>query len=352
MVIDIKYEDAQKKDHFLIIDVRSPSEFLDATIPGAINIPLFDDQERAIVGTAYKEQGPDKAKEIGLQIVSPKIPQLIHKIKAALAGNKIPLFFCWRGGMRSKTMATLYDLMFQDAYRLEGGYRAYREYILKQIDEFEIKIPTFVLHGMTGVGKTSILHKLEQMGVTVVDLEGLAGHRGSIFGGIGNVNPVNQKTFDSKIYEIFKQIKKARAIVIEAESKRIGKILVPDNILKAKENGYHILINADINVRIERIIEEYNPEKNKDSISEAITKILKRIPTEHRESITSALERDDFYTIVDIMLNYYYDPRYRHSTTQYQGAFYEVNSDDLNEATINIFNYIQQILNETEVLVK
>ncbi len=345
MFHDIKFADAEKNHDFLFIDVRSPKEFQEATIPGAINIPLFDNDERAKVGTIYKQEGQNKAVDLGVEIVSPKIPQFINKIKANLQSNQKPVFFCWRGGMRSKAMATFFSLVNKGyVYRLEGGYRAYRGYILKKINDTEIQIPTFILHGMTGVGKTILLYKLFDLGVNVLDLEGFAGHRGSIFGGIGHVSPKNQKTFDSKIYHFLRNINDQTEMVIEAESKRIGKVMVPENILTAKENGYHILIEASVEKRIERIISEYEPEKYKDSINDALTRLEMRLPTDIRTNLFTALAKDDYDTIVELLLKYYYDPRYQHSTDQYTGPFFTVNSDDLDYAAQQIATYIQKVL--------
>lgn len=352
MFKDINYNEVINCNDFLFIDVRSPNEFEEATIPGAINIPLFNNEERTLIGTIYKTESPEKATEVGLELVSPKIPTLIKEIKNSLASGQKPVFFCRRGGMRSRTVATLYQLVYpKNVYRLSGGYRAYREYILEQIANIRVDNPTFVLHGMTGVGKTILLDKLKDIDkkneLAVIDLEGLAGHRGSIFGGIGDINPVNQKKFDSRIYELLINLNDKSAIVLEAESKRVGKVLVPDNIMLAKENGYHILVSASIEKRIERIIADYKPNDNKEDLYSAFIKIARRLPTEIRHNIDSAFKENDFCTVVKLFLIHYYDPKYQHSTDQYQGEFIEVNSDDLDNAVDQIYNFIDQTLGKT-----
>lgn len=347
MFKDINYYEVINRSDFLFIDVRSPNEFEEATIPNAINIPLFNNEERALIGTIYKTESPEKATEIGLELVSPKISTLIKEIKTSLTNGQKPIFFCWRGGMRSKTVATLYELVYpKHVYRLNGGYRAYREYILEQIANIKIENPTFVLHGMTGVGKTILLNKLRGFDkeLAVIDLEHLAGHRGSIFGGIGDIIPVNQKKFDSIIYEILHSLDRKKAILLEAESKRVGKVLVPDNVMSVKEKGYHILINASLDKRIERIIADYKPDENKDNLYNAFLRIARRLPTEIRHEIDTAFNNYDFYTVVKLFLIHYYDPKYQHSTDQYQGEFIEINSDDLDKATEEIYNYIAQVL--------
>ncbi|WP_339063667.1 tRNA 2-selenouridine(34) synthase MnmH [Tepidibacillus marianensis] len=340
MFIDVKFETIEDDPKYVLIDVRSEGEYIEATIPNAINIPLFNNEERAKVGTVYKQKGPDKARELGLTIVSPKIPSLVKQVRDSLIDGQVPLFFCWRGGMRSKSMATFYGLIYNHTYRLEGGYRAYREYILSRIPLMTIHIPSFVLHGMTGVGKTQLLHGLKKQGFTILDLEGLAGHRGSAFGAIGT-QPANQKTFDSNLYETLKEIHKSDAVILEAESQRIGKIIVPDQIMEAKENGQHILVHANTHTRVSRILEEYQLDKYKEPFVSGIERIERKLPTEIRPMIQESLEVNDFYTVVKLLLEHYYDPRYQFSTDQYQGPFFEVNSDLLNDAVEKIGQYIQ-----------
>jgi len=339
MFIDVKFETIENNPNYVFIDVRSKGEFAEATIPGAINIPLFNNEERANVGTIYKQKGTDIAKELGLEIVSPKIPGLVKQVRESLNENQVPLFFCWRGGMRSKSMATFYGLIYNNTYRLEGGYRAYREYISSQIPFMTIKAPTFVLHGMTGVGKTQLLHGLKKQGFSILDLEGLAGHRGSAFGAIGT-QPANQKTFDSYLYEVLKEMQTADAVILEAESQRIGKIIVPDQVMSAKENGQHILVNASIHTRVSRILEEYQLDKHKEPFVAGIERIERKLPTEIRPIIRESLEVNDFYTVVQLLLEYYYDPRYQFATDQYSGPFLEVNSNDLDYAIQKIGQYI------------
>jgi len=349
--VDIKYGDIKNNEDYLFIDVRSPAEFEEASIPGAINIPLFDNEERAKVGTVYKQQGSESARELGLSIVSSKIPQLVQAVKKSLKADQSPLFFCWRGGMRSRSMATFYDLIYPDTHRLEGGYRAYREYILDYIDNYKINIPTFVLHGMTGVGKTIILKNLEANGVSIIDLEGLAGHRGSAFGAIGDVTPVNQKTFDSRIYQDLLQLQSSEAVVLEAEGKRIGKIIVPENVMVAKEHGIHIMVEASLHTRVNRILEEYKLDENKEDFTNAFNRIERKLPTEVRPLIYSSLENNDFYPIIEILLKHYYDPRYQYSTDQYAENFFKVNSDDLEKASDEIFKYISAVYTKKKIMV-
>ena len=181
----------QKKEAHTIVDVRSPMEFHEATIPGSINIPVFNDEERAEVGTIYKQIGKEAAMDRGLAIFSQKLPAFIQAFKQV----ETPLtVFCWRGGMRSKTAATVLDLMGIHANQLSGGIRSYRRWVVQVLEEADFRPELLVLNGNTGSGKTAILRHLLKKAYPVIDFEKMAGHRGSIFGQIGQ-HPSNQKNF-------------------------------------------------------------------------------------------------------------------------------------------------------------
>src|SRR5699024_6051372 len=172
-------------------------EFEEATIPGSINIPVFTDEERAEVGTLYRQKGKEAAKERGLEIFSKKLPSFIDAFKHIQTSKTV---FCWRGGMRSKTAASVLDLMGINANRLTDGIRRYRRWVVDYLKNTSFPPDIIVLNGFTGTGKTEILIRLKEQGYPVLDLEGMANHRGSIFGQVGK-NPSNQKRFDSLLSE-------------------------------------------------------------------------------------------------------------------------------------------------------
>lgn len=296
-----------------VIDVRSPSEYKEATIPGSMNIPFFNDEERAEVGTLYKQVSPQAAKERGLEIVSAKLPAFVKEF-SEIEGKKA--VFCWRGGMRSKTSATVLSLMGIKALRLEGGYRSYRHWVVEQLESMELKQEAYVLNGNTGSGKTTILHRLREKGFPVIDLEGMAGHRGSIFGQIG-LNPHNQKTFDALLVENLKRLESSPFLLFEGESKRIGKVTLPKFFSEKKEQGIQLFIDMPVEERVLHILDDYQPWNHKQECLDAFNRIKKRIHTPIAKQIEEDLLSDNYSSAVRSLLEHYYDPLYRHSTDQY-----------------------------------
>jgi len=309
---DITIDEARKlmeKKQLTWVDVRSPSEYRNATIPGSLNIPVFDDEERAEVGTIYTQVDTHAAKERGLEIFSKKLPNFIRAF-SKIGGEKA--VFCWRGGMRSKTAATVLDLMGIHAYRLQGGYRAYRKWVTGQIEHMDFQPETYVLGGYTGTGKTYMLRKLEEEGYPVLDLEGMANHRGSIFGDIG-LKPHNQKTFDALLVERILQLGRPPYVLMEAESKRIGKIVLPEFLLENKERGVNIIIELPVAERVRNILDDYRPWEKQEECLAAFARIKERIHTPVAKQIEEDLRRGRYNEAVKLLLEYYYDPRYDHS---------------------------------------
>ncbi|MFC3800651.1 tRNA 2-selenouridine(34) synthase MnmH [Cohnella sp. GCM10012308] len=313
MFTDISWNElAEKRLHkpVTLIDVRSPGEFGKATIIGSINIPLFNDEERAEVGTIYTQVGTDAAKERGLELVSAKLPAFIKQF-SAIPGDKV--VFCWRGGMRSKTTATVLSLMGIYSQRLAGGYRAYRQWVTGQLETLVFPPTPIVLQGSTGSGKTEILKRLKQEGRPVIDLEGMAGHRGSIFGGIG-LRPNNQKTFESLLLDALIAYRDEPFVFFEAESKRIGKIVVPDVLYGSRSRGYQITLELPVEVRAAQILRDYEPWKHEQACIVAFSGIRERIHTPIAAEIDGCLRSGRYAPAVELLLTYYYDPLYAHSS--------------------------------------
>lgn len=316
MIQDIKLTDLlakQKREAYTLIDVRSPKEYEEATIPGSINIPVFTDEERAEVGTLYKQVSQEAAKDRGLEIFSAKLPMFINEFKQIHTPMTV---FCWRGGMRSKTAATVLDLMGIHVSRLHGGIKSYRQWVVAELEKETFSPDLYVLNGHTGCGKTIMLDRLAKKGYPVIDLEKMANHRGSIFGQIGLV-PNKQKKFESLLVQAMLQYADEPFVFIEGESKRIGKATLPDFFYEKKENSLQLFVELPFERRVDIILEEYHPTDNPDMFLEAFRLIKKHIQPAIASEIENALQARDYRTAVKLLLEHYYDPRYDHHGDKY-----------------------------------
>ncbi|MEB3100288.1 tRNA 2-selenouridine(34) synthase MnmH [Ferviditalea candida] len=320
------------------VDVRSPQEYREATIPGSLNIPLFDDEERKEIGILYKQVSIQAAKERGLEIVSRKLPDFI-KAFAQISGRKA--VFCWRGGMRSKTTATVLSLMGIPAYRLHGGYRAYRKWVVDSLEAYRLKPSVIVINGYTGTGKTKILRILSEKGYPVIDLEGLAQHRGSIFGQIG-LEPNNQKTFDALLLERLAEVNDAPYVLIEAESPRVGKVVLPEFLIRAKETGVQLFLEMPVKERVRHILEDYEPIRHHEACLAAFMRIKQRIHTPAAKAIEEDLKNGRYDSAVEALLAYYYDSRYEYAVREYAGERIKLKVNHAEEAVEKIVGFLER----------
>ncbi|MBU6342532.1 MAG: tRNA 2-selenouridine(34) synthase MnmH, partial [Bacteroidetes bacterium] len=280
----------QTQNERVILDVRSPGEFAQGHIPGAISFPLFSDAERAAVGTCYKQKGPEQALELGLQFVGPKMAGFVHDAKALAPARKLGVH-CWRGGKRSQSMAWLLRTAGLDVITLEGGYKAYRQYIRSQFETIPLKL--FVLGGRTGSGKTKILKAMAQMGAQVLDLEGLAHHKGSAFGFIGELEQPTVEQFENDVYAALQPLDLQKPVWVENESRSIGRVFIPDGLwLKIKAAP---LYNIEIphTTRVQHLIEDYANAPMIDLV-QAFHKIDRKLGGQHLKAALEALEQGDF----------------------------------------------------------
>lgn len=301
-----------------IIDVRSPSEFEEFHLPNSENIPLFNDSERAIVGTAYKQESPEKAKEIGMQFFSKKLPDFYQKLlELNREEEKEIIITCARGGMRSGTFVSLMNSLDFPVKQLEGGVRSARHYVQAELDRFAVHPwKAIVIGGLTGTRKTIWLEKLHAQGYPVLNLEKLASHRGSIFGHIG-MPKRSQKEFEWLLVKELQRLEHEDYILMEAESKRIGPVNLPEWLQEVKEYGKFIELQDHMDRRVKYLLEEYRPEVYEDSFKEALDRLKKRLKPESLEFIEEAETRNDYYAIFRRLLEYYYDPSYSHKQKGY-----------------------------------
>jgi len=339
----IGVKDALESDDIVFIDVRSPKEYNEGCIPGAINIPIFDDEERKIIGFLYHNVGKEEAKEEGLKIATRKLSDIYEKLKGIGLDKKI-VIYCWRGGMRSQSLVTVFRMLGKNVYQLEGGYKAYRKYVLSEIEKAEKKNFKFVvLHGYTGTGKTEILNILKEKGYPVLDLEKLANSRGSVFGSVGLGRPYSQKTFESLLVEELKKIEEDY-LIVESESKRVGDVILPKFISEGIYSGTHILVTASLENRIKRILCEYIKYYDiniDEEIRNCINAVRRYIGNKKTDEILRYFDMGDYRRVIEELLINYYDPTYRHSINRYQYSL-QVNSDEMEEAISEIEGFLKK----------
>jgi len=289
-----------------IIDVRTPQEFEQGRIPGAINIPLFDDEERAIVGTLYKQEGKQQAILKGLEIVGPKMANIVRLAQSASKDNTV-FIHCWRGGMRSGSVAWLLELYGMNVVVLKGGYKAFRNYVLNSFDR---PIEIMILGGKTGSGKTHVLHQLKQKGAQIIDLEKLANHKGSAFGAIGEEPQPSQEQFENELALQLNTLLLSKKVWLEDESKLIGKKCIPPALWSRMRVAPVIYIDVSFEKRVKNLIDDYG-KFPKEQLQESILKISKRLGPEQTKISIEALNNNDLKTVCEICLKYY-DKTYEH----------------------------------------
>ena len=294
-----------------IVDVRSPGEFEQGHIPTATNLPLFSDEERAQVGTAYKQQGRHIAVQLGLKLVGPKLPALAQALLELAQINKPLCLPCWRGGMRSGSVAWLAGTLELPALVLKGGYKAYRRWVLEY---FEQPWPLLVLGGRTGTGKTDLLLAMRQMGEAVVDLEGLANHRGSSFGGLGLPPQPSTEQYENRLAASLSAIAGKSPIWLEAESAQVGRCRIPAGLWRQMGEAQAVEIQRPMAERVEQLVAVYGSQ-GQDALRLATERIARRLGPQRTATALEAIAAQDWAAACRQMLDYY-DRCYDHELSR------------------------------------
>ncbi|KZR64077.1 tRNA 2-selenouridine(34) synthase MnmH [Prochlorococcus sp. MIT 1306] len=295
-----------------VVDVRSPAEFNKGHWPGAINLALFSDEQRAAVGITYKKKGRQQAIKLGLEFTGPKLSGLAEAL-AKLSRDPTPeseeasasdlRIYCWRGGMRSASVAWLAGLLDLKPVLLEGGYKSYRRWVLQQ---FEQTWPLRLLGGRTGTGKTDLLIAMAQRGVAVVNLEGLANHRGSSFGGLGLPPQPSTEHYENLLAEDLQRCQNSSAdeIWLEAESSQVGRCRIPRALFHQMQMAPVLEINRSLDERVAQLVDVYG-QHGRESLQEATQRISRRLGPQRTRQALDAIALENWDQACRAMLDYY-----------------------------------------------
>ena len=322
--------------------MRTAEEFEKGSIPTAQNFPIFDHLERSEIGKIYKNIGQNEAVNKGFEFFESKLKHFLFLLSSKKCKRLV--VYCARGGMRSSSVVRLLQYNGFSVAQMQGGYKGYRKFVLKKLNE---KVPKLiVLHGKTGVGKTLLLRKLSNN----LDLEGLAEHRSSLFGAI-HKTPSNQKNFEAQLVNKLKEFPANIPIFIEGESRKIGKVFIPEVLANAMQNGIFVLLSAPIEVRINRILEEYQICDLKsiqqiDSILLSLSLSLGKIKV---EKMRLWLKNREMEKIVHMLLVDYYDPRYLNAMKKYKFSM-EISTENLDYAVNMLRSFRNEIIENNKSL--
>ena len=289
-----------------IVDVRSPSEYAHAHIPAAINVPLFSDEIRAEIGTLYNKVGKQRAVARGFEDLNNRLETFRREVLSYVSQGAVRLY-CWRGGMRSESVAWLVERSGYTSYILEGGYKNYRNGVLAQ---FAQPYELCILAGMTGTGKTEILLELQKLGEQVIDLEGLAHHKGSAFGGLGELPQPSTEQFENELAQQLRTLSTRRRLWLEDESKNIGKVLIPKAWYEQMLLAPRMVLEADHQTRLNRLLRIYTDYPS-DELIACVEKIRKRLGCDNTNECIRQIRKGNLSYAIELVLAYY-DKQYRY----------------------------------------
>jgi tRNA 2-selenouridine synthase len=297
-----------------VLDARSPSEYAEDHLPGAINTPVLDDAERALVGTVYKERSAFEAKRLGAPIAARNIARVIEERFADKPRSWRPLVYCWRGGGRSGSLAHVLRQVGWDAQRLDGGYKAFRRQVVADLDELPARVQFHVVTGATGSGKSRLLEALAAAGAQVLDLELLAAHRGSVLGELPDAPQPTQKSFETALWTALSGFDPARPVYVESESRKVGNLRVPERLIERMRAARCFRLEAAEPTRVALLMEDYaHFVARPEALAEKLACLTALHGRERIEGWIARLERGEWEPLVADLLASHYDPAYRRS---------------------------------------
>lgn len=300
-----------------VIDVRSPGEFEEDHAPGAINLPVLSNAERAEVGTIYVQQSRFLARRVGAAYIARNVARHLETALADKPGSFRPLIYCWRGGQRSSAMATILSQVGWRTAVLAGGYRTYRRHVSARLYETELPHRFVLLQGPTGSGKTDVLHILARRGAQVLDLEALAAHRGSVFGAVPGKPQPSQKLFESRLLAELEGFDPARAILAEAESSKIGERMIPPAVWRRMEAAPQIELTAPPRARVQYLLHAYGEiAEDPAQLAAILARIPERVGRERVETWRRLAAEGGLDRLAAELVELHYDPAYLRASRQ------------------------------------
>ncbi len=298
-----------------IIDVRTPAEFADDHIPGAINAPVLDNAQRKQIGTIYKQESAFKATRLGAAMVARNLADYLDTLFSDKPKNWRPLIYCWRGGKRSAATTDWFNLIGWRACQLQGGYKSWRRHVIDQLDTLPANLTFIVVAGPTGSGKTRLLQQLDTLGAQVLDLEGIARHRGSLLGALPNQPQPQQRGFETALYDAIRRFNPNQPIFVEAESRRIGHLDLPATLINRMRNSPCVKVEATLDDRIDFLLEDYQhlfaqPTDFKEKLSHLLG-LHSRDTIDHWHQL---IDQAQSRTLFEQLVSNHYDPAYHRSS--------------------------------------
>ncbi|MCI6000744.1 MAG: tRNA 2-selenouridine(34) synthase MnmH, partial [Finegoldia magna] len=336
MFVANTYEELINMENIIFVDVRSEYEFKKETIPGSINIPILNNDERIEISTIYDAGDHECAKKLAIRYASVKLEDIYVKL-LDLSKNYNVCLFCYRGSMRSTVLFNIMKSMGLSIYRLKGGYKAYRKYVIENLDKLINSHEYVNINGYTGVGKTEILNYLENSHKNVLNLEQLANHRGSILGNAGLNKQPSQKMFESLLFDKLKSFND-EPVFVECESSKIGRINIPKSLRQKYNSSHHqVMINSSLQDRIDRIKTDYleNPHALED-IKKGINHLSKYIGNNNSSILIDKLENEDYDSVIEALITKYYDINYAVKAKDFE---LEINNDDSEKCAEEIMKF-------------
>ncbi|MGI9240387.1 MAG: tRNA 2-selenouridine(34) synthase MnmH [Verrucomicrobiales bacterium] len=323
-----------------VIDVRSQSEFAEDHLPGAINLPVLDDAERARIGTIYKQQSPFLARRIGAAIIARRAADYLEGFFAEKPRDYHPLLYCWRGGMRSNSLATILAAVGWRTRLLDGGYKAYRKHLIASFSS-HLDSQSFrfvIVGGLTGSGKTRVLTKMADLGHQVIDLEGIAEHRGSALGESMTTDQPSQKRFENLLWESVRRLDSSRPIFLESESSRIGKLQIPAPLWKLMGVAPSIEILIPLELRAAYLLDHYEHfVQDPDLLREKLLKLRHLHGSEQLDDWERQIQAAEWRGFTESILELHYDPAYTRSRKKlFRPQAATIESHDISEAGVEV----------------